>query len=80
MTHRGMISFADWVAARWYICVLLFPVLVAAILLGIVASLGLWWLWPVVALFAVPVLVIVFTPSESRPILDASGAHLGHFR
>ncbi len=80
LTHRLRIAFAESVAARWYLRLLLFPTLVAAILLGLIASLGSWWLWPLVPLLAVPVLVVVFTPTESRPVLDASGAHLGHSR
>jgi len=80
LTYRVRISFAESVAARRYLRPLLFPTLVAAILLGLIASLGFWWLWPLVPLLAVPVLVVVFTPTESRPILDASGAHLGHLR
>ena len=80
LTYPDRISFAESVAARWYLRLLLFPTLVAAILLGLIASLGSWWLWPLVPLLVVPVLVVVFTPTESRPILDASGAHLGHLR
>ena len=80
MPHGARASFVEWVDAHWYLRLLLFPTLLAAILLGLAASLGSWWLWPVVPLLAVPVLIVVFTPTESRPILDASGAHLGHFR
>ena len=80
MTHPARLSLAEWAHARWYVRVLLFPALIAAILLGLAASLGSWWLWPIVPLLAVPVLVVVFTPRGSRPILDASGAHLGHVR
>jgi len=80
VTHPAMVSLAEWVAARWYIRVMLFSLLMVAILLGVAASQGSWWLWPVVPLLASPVLVVVFTPTESRPIADAHGAHLGHFR
>jgi endonuclease/exonuclease/phosphatase (EEP) superfamily protein YafD len=76
---RVVIPFVEWAADRWYIAGLLLPILIAAILLGLIASLGSWWLWPAVALLAVPALAIVFTPSEERPVVDAAGWHLGHF-
>lgn len=80
MAVPASVSFAEWVAARGYARVLLFPTLVAAILVGLVASLGWWWLWPLVPLLVAPVLIVVFTPTQARPIADASGAHLGHLR
>jgi hypothetical protein len=75
-----MVSFADWAATHRFLPALLFGVLLAAILLGVVAAGGSWWLWPLVALLAGPGLVVVFTPSESRPVADVTGAHLGHYR
>ncbi len=48
-----------WTDARWYVKGLLFPALLTAILLGVVAALGSWWLWPVVLLIAVPALLVV---------------------
>ena len=80
MTHPGRVALTEWADARWYVRLLLFPTLVASILLGLAASLGSWWLWPLVPVLSVPVLIVVFTPTESKPILDASGAHLGHLR
>lgn len=79
MIDRVVIPFVEWAAVRWYIAGLLFPILIAAILLGRLASLGSWWLWPVVAFLAVPALAVVFAPSEERPVVDAAGWHLGRF-
>lgn len=80
MIDQVVAPFAEWASTRWYIPGVLFPTLVAAIVLGVFAVLGSWWLWPVVALLAGPPLVIVFTPTESRPVGDATGWHLGHAR
>jgi hypothetical protein len=69
-------SFDRWVDVHWYLMGLLFPALLAAILLGAVASSGYWWLWPVTVLIAVPTLsVIVSVTSRSSPV-DTPGWHL----
>ena len=80
MIDRVTVPFAEWAGSRWYTHGALFPTMVAAIVLGVFAALGSWWLWPVVAVAAVPPLVIVFTPTESRPAIDASGWHLRQVR
>jgi len=68
--RRASDIFVDWTDARWYVKGLLFPALLTAILLGVVAALGSWWLWPVVLLIAVPVLLVVIPSAR-----DAFAAH-----
>ena len=76
MIERVVAGFVDWAVVRWYIYGLVFPVLVAAILLGVFASLGSWLLWPAVAFLAVPALAVVHPPSKERPAADTAGWHL----
>jgi hypothetical protein len=75
--ERVVVRFVEWAVVRWYIYGLPFPVLVVAILLGVFASLGSWWLWPVVAFLAVPTLAVVHPRSKERPAADTAGWHLG---
>ncbi len=76
MSNRVVVAFVEWAVLRWYIKGLLYPALVAAILLSVLASLGSWWLWPVVALLGVPALAVVLMPSKERPVVDTAGWHL----
>ena len=39
---------ADDAPRPWYVLALLLPALIAAILLGVLAFMSAWWLWPVV--------------------------------
>ena len=76
MIERVVAGFVDWAVVRWYIYGLVFPVMVAAILLGVFASLGSWWLWPVVAFLAVAALAVVHPRSEEKPAAGSAGWHL----
>ena len=67
---------AAWGAGRWYVRGLLFPALLAAILFGAVAVTGLWWLWIVATLIAVPALVIVAPPGGDAGSAESFGAYL----
>jgi uncharacterized membrane protein YjjB (DUF3815 family) len=69
--------FVAWTDARWYAKGLLFPALLTAILLGVLAALGSWWLWPVVLLIAVPALLVLIPSAR-----DAFAAYKQpwHFR
>lgn len=73
---RVVARFIESATARWYTYGLLFPALVAAILLTVIASQGSWWLWPVVALLGFPALAVVLQPPENRPVGDGVGWHL----
>ncbi len=51
----------------WYVVLSLLPAFIAAILLGVWASVSAWWLWPVVVALAVPALIIVWPkPGEGN--------------
>ena len=65
-----------WGADRWYVHGLLFPALLAAILIGAVAVTGVWWLWIVAAVIAVPALVIVLPAGGDGAPADPVGLHL----
>lgn len=76
-TARRLIDgFVEWADARWYMTGLLFPALVLAIMLGLVAGLGSSWLWPVVFLIAVPALVVVFFTKREGFTAAKPGWHL----
>lgn len=51
---------SDVARRRWYVLASLLPAFIAAILLGVWASLGAWWLWPVVVALGLPPLIIVW--------------------
>ena len=53
--------YGDQAGRRWYVGGMLFPAYLAAILLGLFAALGAWWLWPVAALLGVSSTVVVVT-------------------
>lgn len=78
MSERSLSSssFDRWVEVHRYLMGLLFPVLLAAILLGAVASSGYWWLWPVALLIAVPALSIVGSVTRQSSPADMRGWHL----
>ncbi len=69
-------GFHGWVGAHWHLMGLLFPVLLAAILLGAVASIGYWWLWPVVLLITLPALAVVASVTRQSSATDLRGWHL----
>jgi len=75
-----LVNFVELAVVRWHISGLLFSALVAAILLGVLASVGSWWLWPVVAFLGAPALAVVLKSSENRPVVDAAGWHLRPLR
>ncbi len=61
---------------QWYIVGSLFPALVAAILLAVLAAMGSWWLWPAVIALGLPPLLIVWPqPHEG----NGAGWHLRQF-
>lgn len=52
--------FSDGARRRWYVLASLLPAFIAAILLGVWASVGAWWLWPIAVALALPPLLIVW--------------------
>ncbi len=69
-------SFDRWVEVHWHLIGLLFPALLAAILLGAIASTGYWWLWLAALLIAVPALSIVGSVTRQSSAADMRGWHL----
>ena len=69
-------DFVEWTDARWYVKSLLFPALLAAILLGVLAALGSWWLWPLVLLIAIPALLVVIPSAREAFAKVKPGWHL----
>ena len=61
----------------WYVVGSLLPAFIAAILLGVWASVGAWWLWPVAIMLAVPALIIVWPKPGER---NGASWHLRQFR
>ena len=70
-------AYAEWGVERWYIVGLVFPTLLAAIVLGMFAALGAWWLWPIVIGLGVPAVVVVWPTSREQLTADEYGWHLG---
>ena len=68
--HRQL---SDEPARPWYVLALLLPAMIAAILLGVLAWLGAWWLWPVAIALGLPPLIIVW-PNTGEG--DGAGWHL----
>ncbi len=69
-------GFDRWVEAHWHLMGLLFPALLAGILLGAVASTGYWWLWPLALLIAVPALSVVVSATRQPSTGETLGWHL----
>ncbi|MEA2003103.1 MAG: hypothetical protein U9N84_14605 [Actinomycetota bacterium] len=69
-------GFDRWVEVHWHLLGLLFPALLASILLGAVASTGYWWLWPVVLLITLPALAVVASATRQSSVTDMRGWHL----
>lgn len=67
---------SEWTDARWYVKGLIFPALIASILLGVLATGGSWWLWPVVLLIAVPALLVVTPSAREAFAATKPGWHL----
>ncbi|MDH3471419.1 MAG: hypothetical protein OEM94_08910, partial [Acidimicrobiia bacterium] len=68
---------ADDAPRPWYVLALLLPALIAAILLGVLAFMSAWWLWPVVVALGVPPLIIVWPkPGEG----NGAAWHLRQFQ
>lgn len=68
---------SDDATQPWYIVAFLLPSLITAILLGVLASQGALWLWPIVVLLGLPPLIIAWPkPSDG----DRAAWHLRQFQ
>ena len=71
--HTGPVApptnaLARWVMKRWYAKLLLFPILVAAILLAGMAPSRSWWLMVGAVILGAPALTVVLSASPMEPI------------